>query len=100
MSAINKKNNFEVVCGCTFSLPPGDTPEKRAQDIMNAVHKIAERMSKMTFEDLKVHRAGVEKFFTEPTGSIYGTQGLVEHIENTKSVRVEVEGGKIRVIEE
>jgi hypothetical protein len=94
------KKDFEVVCGCTFSLPPSDTPEKRAQDIIDAIRKIAERMSRITFEDLQVDLAGVEKFFTESVGYIYSTQGLVEHIENTKSVRVEVEGGKIRVIEE
>jgi hypothetical protein len=101
VSAINWKDDFDVHCSCVLSLPPGDTPKRRAQDIINAIHKLAKRMGKMTFEDLKVHGAGTEKFFTEPIGYIYGTQTLTEHIENTKSVRVEVSShGEIQVIEE
>jgi hypothetical protein len=101
MSAINWKDDFDVHCSCVLSLPPSDTPEKRAKDIVNAVHKIAKRMSKMTFKDLNVHGAGTELFFTAPTGYIYGTASITEHIENTKSVRVEVSShGEIQVIEE
>lgn len=101
MSAINNKTDFDVHCSCTFSLPPSDSPKKRAKAIVDAVHKLAERMGKMTFEDLKVSRAGTELFFTEPIGHIYGTASLTEHIEGTREVRVEVSShGEIRVIEE
>lgn len=102
MSVINPKNDFDVHCSLIFSLPPSDRPEKRAKAIVDAVHKLAERMGKMTFEDLKVSGAGTEMFFTEPVGRIYGTAGLSEHIEGAREVRVEVcpNSGRIRVIEE
>jgi len=91
------KDDFDISCSFTLSLPPSDEAGCRAQDILDAIHRIANRLGKMSLKELKVYEAGCETFLVNGPvlGRIYGVDGVSEHIANTKKVRVEVDADRV-----
>lgn len=97
------KDDFDIHCNLVFTLPPSNDPKDRAEDILFAVRKIADRLGKMTFKELNVEGAGAETFLVNGPvlGYIYGMDGPSERIPNTKKLRVEVNADRtISVTEE